>query len=42
MNRVLLIDRHNTSADRKALLDTIDGAFGMTPNMFRAVANSPA
>ncbi|GMU69960.1 MAG: carboxymuconolactone decarboxylase family protein [Steroidobacteraceae bacterium] len=42
MNRVPLIDRNATSPDRKALLDSIHGAFGMTPNMFRAVANSPA
>jgi len=42
MNRIPLIDRANTSADRKALLDQIQGAFGATPNMFRAVANSPA
>ena len=42
MNRVPLIDRSDTSADRKALLDEIHGAFGATPNMFRAVANSPA
>lgn len=42
MNRVPLIDRANTSVERKALLDAIHGAFGATPNMFRAVANSPA
>src|SRR3954468_23234553 len=42
MNRVPLIDRAATSPDRKALLDQIHGAFGVTPNMFRAVANSPA
>ncbi len=42
MNRVPLIDRSNTTADRQALLDEIHGAFGATPNMFRAVANSPA
>lgn len=42
MNRVPLIDRAHTTADRKALLDQIHGAFGATPNMFRAVANSPA
>ncbi len=42
MNRVPLIDRNTTSGDSKALLDTINGAFGTTPNMFRAVANSPA
>lgn len=42
MNRVPLIDRNNTSAERKALLDAVHGAFDATPNMFRAVANSPA
>lgn len=42
MNRVPLIDRANTNAERKVLLDEIHGAFGATPNMFRAVANSPA
>ena len=42
MNRVPLIDRADTTAERKALLDEIEGAFGATPNMFRAVANSPA
>ena len=42
MNRVPLIDRVHTSTDRKALLDQIHGTFGATPNMFRAVANSPA
>jgi uncharacterized peroxidase-related enzyme len=42
MNRVPLIDRNATTADRKALLDDIHAAFGTTPNMFRATANSPA
>lgn len=42
MNRVPLIDRNATSPERKQLLDTIHGAFGATPNMFRGVANSPA
>jgi uncharacterized peroxidase-related enzyme len=42
MNRVTLIDRANTSAERKMLLDQIHEAFSATPNMFRAVANSPA
>ena len=42
MNRVPLVDRNATTADCKALLDSIHGAFGATPNMFRAVANSPA
>lgn len=42
MNRVPLVDRNSTSLDRKQLLDDIHAAFGTTPNMFRAVANSPA
>ncbi|WP_046113686.1 carboxymuconolactone decarboxylase family protein [Aquincola tertiaricarbonis] len=42
MNRIPLVDRQATTADRKALLDAIHGTFGATPNMFRAVANSPA
>jgi uncharacterized peroxidase-related enzyme len=42
MNRIPLIDRSNTTEDRQALLEQIHGAFGATPNMFRAVANSPA
>ena len=42
MNRIPLIDRNATTADRKALLDSIHASFGATPNMFRAVANSPA
>ena len=42
MNRVPLIDRSEARAESKTLLDAIHGAFGTTPNMFRAVANSPA
>ena len=42
MNRVPLIDRNATTPERKQLLDVIHSAFGTTPNMFRAVANSPA
>lgn len=42
MSGVPLIDRNATTAERKALLDAIHNAFGATPNMFRAVANSPA
>lgn len=42
MNRVPLIDRTSTTPERRALLDAIHGAFGATPAMFRAVANSPA
>ena len=42
MTRISLINPHETSADRSALLQQIHGAFGAVPNMFRAVANSPA
>lgn len=37
-----LIDAAKTTADRQALLGQIHAAFGATPAMFRAVANSPA
>lgn len=42
MNRIPLIDPATASGPRKTLLDQIQAAFGATPNMFRAVANSPA
>ncbi len=42
MSRVQLIDASVAPTASKALLDQIHGAFGATPNMFRAVANSPA
>jgi len=42
MSRVQIVNPSATTADRKALLDQITGAFGATPNMFKAVANSPA
>ncbi|RYF40126.1 MAG: carboxymuconolactone decarboxylase, partial [Comamonadaceae bacterium] len=42
MTRISLIDRTATTPQRKALLDDIHAAFGATPNMFRAVAHSPA
>jgi uncharacterized peroxidase-related enzyme len=42
MSRVQLIDSSNTTANRQALLEQVHKAFGATPNMFRAVANSPA
>jgi len=40
--RVPLLDRATTPIDSKPVLDQIHGAFGTAPNMFRAVANSPA
>jgi uncharacterized peroxidase-related enzyme len=42
MARVQFIDPANTTSNRKEILDQIHGAFGATPNMFKAVANSPA
>lgn len=42
MNRIPLVDRATAAGDRQTLLDQITVAFGATPNMFRAVANSPA
>lgn len=42
MSRLNLIDPNATTPDRKALLDEIQGAFGAIPNMFKAVAHSPA
>ncbi|WP_454761042.1 carboxymuconolactone decarboxylase family protein [Caulobacter segnis] len=42
MTRVNLIDPAAANADVKPALDQIKGAFGVVPNMFKAVANSPA
>lgn len=42
MSRLPLVDPATTTADRQALLEPIMRAFGATPNMFKAVANSPA
>jgi len=42
MSRVPLIDRTRADGDARSLLDQIHAAFGMTPAMFRATANSPA
>jgi len=42
MSRVQLIDPTQATGERKAVLDQIHGAFGATPAMFRAVANSSA
>ena len=40
--RVPLVDRTAATGPVRAVLDQVHGAFGATPNMFRAVANSPA
>ena len=42
MSRIPLVNPADTTADRQAILSEIHAAFGATPNMFRAVANSPA
>ncbi len=42
MPRVNLVDPATATGAAKPLLDEIKGAFGSVPNMFRAVANSPA
>ena len=42
MTRVNLIDPASSSAAVRPALDKINGAFGVVPNMFKAVANSPA
>jgi len=42
MSRVPLINPNDTTPDRQAVLSQIHAAFGATPNMFKAVANSPA
>lgn len=42
MSRIPLIDPAQATGTAKALLQQIHGAFGATPAMFRAVANSPA
>jgi len=42
MSRIPLVNPADTTADRQSLLTQINKAFGATPNMFKAVANSPA
>ncbi|MBP2308513.1 peroxidase-related enzyme [Azospirillum melinis] len=42
MAHVNLVDPASSAATVKPTLDRIKGAFGVVPNMFKAVANSPA
>lgn len=42
MSYVQLINAQETSEERQVILNEIHAAFGATPNMFRAVANSAA
>lgn len=40
--RIAMQDRTTATGAARQLLEQVHGAFGATPNMFRAVANSPA
>lgn len=42
MTRINLVDPASASQTVKPTLDQIKGAFGVVPNMFKAVADSPA
>ena len=42
MTRLNLVDPASASAEVKPTLDQIKGVFGIVPNMFKAVANSPS
>lgn len=40
--RIPLLDAHTASPASRALLEQVHASFGMTPNMFKAIAHSPA
>lgn len=42
MSRIELLNPAQTQGEAGQLLQQVNGAFGVVPNMFRAVANSPA
>ena len=42
MSRIELVNPANAKTEAAQVLEQIHGAFGLVPNMFRAVANSPA
>jgi uncharacterized peroxidase-related enzyme len=42
MSHVALTTKNDAPAGSRAMLEQIEAAFGTTPNMFRATANSPA
>lgn len=42
MNRVRLVNDQTAAVESRAMLDQIHSAFGATPAMFQAAANSPA
>lgn len=42
MGRIPLVTNETASSEQKALLDGVQKSMGMTPNIMRALANSPA
>lgn len=42
MSRIALVNLQNTTGEQKEILAQIDSAFGVTPNMFKTIANSTA
>lgn len=42
MSRIPLVTKETASVEQKALLDGVQKSLGMTPNIMRALANSPA
>ena len=42
MSRIPLVNPKDSTGERQQILGQIHSAFGATPNMFRAVANSTA
>ncbi|MFM9437763.1 alkylhydroperoxidase family enzyme [Janthinobacterium sp. CG_23.3] len=42
MSRIELLTQDGARAEARPLLEQVHAAFGATPNMFRALANSPA
>lgn len=42
MSNIQLINPENTTDSHKNLFDQVHGAFGVVPNMFKAIGNSPA
>jgi hypothetical protein len=42
MSRIPAVDRASADPKSKPLLDAVNKAFGVTPNLFRVTAQSPA
>ena len=42
MSRLNMVDTHQAEGKQKELLDTVQKKLGMTPNLVRVFANSPA